>query len=153
MFVAGCALIGALVAERAVELARRVPACSIFCNWRQHGVAYCLARAAPCPRGGGSVVVHILGTLLNRRTGDLLLCSQIFLAAQARFYLSALEHRCALNRAVDFSNSGHRNRGGTVVCATTTGERYTGSVFNFHWNAFSGSRLFQCLSLSLLFRR
>src|SRR3977135_912698 len=96
MLVAGCAVTGALVEERPVELARCAAAHSLFCNWYRYGTSYRLARTESCSSKGHAMVLHILGALFNSRTRDLLLRRQTFLAGQARLYLSALEYRCAL---------------------------------------------------------
>src|SRR3979411_1216254 len=123
MFVAGCAVAGALVGERPVELGRCAAAHSLFCHWYRYGTSYRLARTASCSGTGRAMVLHILGALFNSRTRDLLLRCQTFLAGQARLHLSALEYRCALCRPVAIFAKRRRNRDNALVCATASGNR------------------------------
>src|ERR1700704_1509633 len=153
MLVAGCAVAGALVEERPVELARWAAAHSLFRNWYRYGTSYRLARTASCSGTWRAMVLHILGAVFNSRTRDLLLRRQTFLAGQARLYLSALEYQCALYRPVAIFAKRRRNRDNALVCATASGNRSAGSAFIFYRHAFSSAWVFQCLPVPVLFCR
>src|ERR1700682_5985233 len=152
MLVAGCAVAGALVEERPVELPRCAAAHSLFCNWYRHGTSYRMARATSCRGAGRSMVLHIFGAVFNSRTRDLLLRRETFLAGQARFYLPALEHRLAFFQPVAISTKRRRNRDNALVCATASGERSTSGAVIFYGHALSSAWFFQCLSFSVFLR-
>src|ERR1700731_3508123 len=137
MLVAGCAVAGALVEERPVELARCAAAHSLFCNWYRYGTSYRLARTASCSGTGRAMVLHTFGAVFNSRTRDLLLRRQTFLAIQTYLHLPALEHRCALCRPVVISAKCHRSGGSAVVRAQENRTRPDCGDVIFYRHAFS----------------